>query len=309
MYRLAQISLASDLPLPELRRGSAQPPLCRVRMRRHGELPAARAIWARSSRGADGSVFMTTMRRADGHLFRYPAMADFHVAPDASISIYPAPRVPRRTLRHLLIDAVMPLYLAHRGALVVHASAVRTRGGAALFVGGPGRGKSTLTAALCAAGHRLIADDYVVIEEHEGTAFAVPSYPGLRLWPDVAGAVAPQGWRRSSVAHYTEKVRLDVPAHAHERRPLPIVCVYLLRETSRDGAIRIEPLAGRAALMALVRQLFCADAVDREQIASQFVRLARVAGRTPVRTLAFPRTLDALPAVCAALARDLGVVE
>jgi len=311
MYRICEVSIASDLPLPELPRAPARAPFCHVRMFQAGDLPAARTLWSRSLRVADGSVFLKTMRRADGHLLRYPTLADFHITRDDAIRIYPAPRVPRHTLRHLLIDAVMPLYLSRRGELVLHASAVRVPGGAALFLADSGRGKSTLTAALCAAGHHLLADDYLVVDDRGETPLAVPSYPGLRLWPDMARAVAPRGWRRSAVAHYTRKIRFLAPMDARGGRRLPIVRVYVLRNDGRARGVRIEPLAGRRALMALVRQLFFVDVSDRQQIAEQFARLARIAGQVSVRQLIFPRTLDVLPALRNAVARDVAgrVVE
>ena len=73
--------------------------------------------------------------------------------------------------------------------VVLHAGAAADQRGAVAFVGAPGEGKSTLTGGFCVAGWRLVADDCLLLRQETGTLLAVPSYPGLRLWPDAATAL------------------------------------------------------------------------------------------------------------------------
>jgi len=59
---------------------------------------------------------------------------------------------------------VLPLVMQLRGHEVLHASAVSTPGGLVVLCGVSGAGKSTFASALSARGHRVWADDAVVLK-------------------------------------------------------------------------------------------------------------------------------------------------
>ena len=64
------------------------------------------------------------------HWLRFPDPADFKISLDGrEIHGYPFPGVPEHTLRHLLLDQVLPRCLAHQGHLLLHASSVQTSEG------------------------------------------------------------------------------------------------------------------------------------------------------------------------------------
>jgi hypothetical protein len=94
------------------------------------------------------------------------------------------------SLRHALLDHVIPRVLAALGSTVLHASAVMAEGTAWLFAGPSGSGKSTVAARFLEAGYPLISDDAVALDIAGDRWRASVSYPGLRLWQDAIDRLA-----------------------------------------------------------------------------------------------------------------------
>ena len=146
-YEIFGLALDCDTPLPELpesRHSSAD-------LSATLKGPAATRgawTWVREWTREDGRAWLRFGRRAAGEddwLLRLPRLADFVVTGGARVIRGRAARgVPVRTLRHLLIDHVVPIVLSARGHLLLHASGIRTPAGALLFAGSSGSGKSTL---------------------------------------------------------------------------------------------------------------------------------------------------------------------
>jgi len=92
-----------------------------------------------------GEVVLAYGRQDSYHWLRFPGFADFCISANArEISCHPLPGIPSETLRHLLLDQVLPRCLAHQGKIMVYASAVQFEQGLLLFIGDSGAGKSTL---------------------------------------------------------------------------------------------------------------------------------------------------------------------
>ncbi len=217
--------------------------------------------------------------------------------------------VPADTVRHLLIDQVLPLAISHLGHLVLHAGAValQTAGQGVAFIGPAGAGKSTLTASLTDAGCRLLADDALVVSLGP-PLLARPAYPGVRLWPEVALPV--YGSERDvdalpRVASYTAKRRVRGNGSWQlADQPVPLERVHLLAEREDDQVV-IERLRPRDALVALLSHTYVLDVSDRDRLQAQFVSVSRALAAFDVRRLGYPRTLDRLGAVRAAIIEDL----
>ena len=129
-----------------------------------------------------------------GHLYvvRFAGDTWFFLDPSArTIVAFPLAGIPARTVRHLLLDQVVPMLLGDAEHLVVHASAVVAPGGAVAFLGPSGSGKSTLAAALARGGCALVTDDCLVVDLERRPAHVIPTYAGLRLWPDALRALFP----------------------------------------------------------------------------------------------------------------------
>ena len=218
------------------------------------------------------------------------------------ITTFPAAAA-SETTRHLLIDQVVPLALAHSGRFVLHASAFETSDGVVALMGPAGVGKSTLSASFGSHGTRLLADDALVVEPIGPAWLARPAYSGVRVWPDVLPAV-PGGSEPPCVGPYTDKRRLG-PGEGlvFASEPSPLSRIYLLDHDDTPG-IEVMSLSPRDALMALVAQTFTLDASDTVRVIHQLDHALAMCRAVPVRRLRFPRELTALDAVRAAILSD-----
>lgn len=309
-YRICGLVVDSELALPEVPELDAGEAQCRVSVA-NGRPPAAPEAWLHEWRLPTGETWLSVGRVEDGYLLRFPALADFLVSSDGGgIAWMPAADIPNATVRHLLLDQVLPLVVSVRGGVVLHSSAVVGAEGALAFMGATGQGKSTLSASLALEGLPLLTDDCLVVEESDGRLTAVPSYPGLRLWPHVIPSLFGDGPALASVAHYTEKRRLDAEhgglAFWAERVAVRHVFVLAPRaEADDDAEIRVAPLSPGEAFMALLTHAFRLDITDRRRLSDEFHRLGRAAQFPIYSRLDFPRDLALLPSVTKAILKHL----
>lgn len=208
------------------------------------------------------------------------------------------------TLEHLLLDQVLPRCLAHDGALILHAAAVVVGGSAVLCLGDSGQGKSTLSAALRSLGFDLLSDDCVQLDtEGAGAARAWPTYPSLRLLPDMMDSLFPGAREHAPMAGYSDKRRLPVAAPPFSEHGVPVSAIYLLGTPHNgESGLRIEAAPPGEALMAVTRNLFKLDPTDLQRARALLAKAAAIIQVTPVFHLRYPRSISALPAFASAIA-------
>jgi hypothetical protein len=288
VYDFCGVAITSNRALPDLRRGAAAAAAeCTVTFVSE-PLPAAPREWFHQWRLPRGKVWLSIGRVPGGYVLRFPDQADFLVSADGSaVAVHPAKSLPEDTLRHLLIDQVLPLALSRRGRFALHASAVHIPGiGTVAFAGETGRGKSTLAAALGARGGRLITDDCLAIDFVDGEPYAVPGYPGLRLWPGLTANTLLRAAPSRRVAHYSSKRRVDRGAVRFHGKPSPLRAVFILSARASTGAaLSIRRCRASAGLMGLLRFTYVLDIEARQDLAGLFSGLAAVAATVPVLRL------------------------
>jgi hypothetical protein len=256
----------------------------------------------------------------------WPGVGAFAVRGGAEVLVDAAPGADGGALETCLLGPVLATLLHQRGHLVLHASAVAIGGAAVGFAGESGAGKSTTAAALHARGHPLVTDDLLVLlPGGDGEVLAAPGLPRLRLRGDAAALVGPgprgpgaagvaparparpgpagrpglpgdgepAGPRRAGADGAGDK--RPWPARTVDAgRPLPLGRLYALRPGPAVAAPALRP---PEALLALLRESYCAPLLDRAGREAHFLACARVAARVPVHALARPGTLAALGAV------------
>jgi hypothetical protein len=239
-----------------------------------------------------------------GFVLRFPRLAVFTITDESNeIGVHAEPGITTETLRHLLLDQVLPRLLAHHGRLIVHGAAVQVDDRALVFVGDTGAGKSTLAASFNADGYRLLCDDGVVLTPGKSCTMALPTYRSLRLWPDsVAGIYAEVAPKVAPMAHYSTKQRVLVDdGSPSAREPLPLAAVYVLSSTADTETTTVTRVSTRDACMAIIRNAFQLDVTDRDRAADLLSKAGDVSERVPVFALSYPRGYAHLPAVRAAV--------
>ena len=208
-YTWGRLVLSSTRVLPELRPDTRRTARLCVEWTRT-RCDAKSCEWVHRWVAPGGKVWLAIGRTADGYIFRFRRFADFHWMDEGRLlTCHVRPGAQMRTVRHLLLDQVLPV-LASDGAARngLHASAVMIEGGAVAFVGATGRGKSTLAASFATAGHPVVTDDCFMLEPGRDGPRAVPTYPSLRLSEDVADRLGHALGRRRRVAEYSRKLRI-----------------------------------------------------------------------------------------------------
>ncbi len=315
-YRFCNLVLASDEPLPELAPATRGEPDLWVQHEDSREERLSTADWFMHWDDWNGNAWLSCGKAEGGYLLRFHELADFFVD-SRGCSILCAPRtgVPSDTIRHLLLDQVVPLVVNLKGGEALHASAVQKPEGAVAFCGLSGSGKSTLAASFLRAGCPLLSDDCLVLElAPEGVVQAVASYPGLRLGRNTLTRLFGMAEGHPRVAHYTDKRRMAIPARQRDycAKTQPLRRIYLLSdpaEAKDERGVTIRRLSLRDGLMGLVRSAFRLDIQDRNMLKRQLLFLERVVKTVPVRRLCFSRELELLPAVHEAIERDMGADE
>jgi hypothetical protein len=225
------------------------------------------------------------------------------------------PAKPINDVASLLLGPILGGLLRLRRTVSVHACVLEIDSGAVVLLGGREAGKSTIAAAMAQRGHAVLSDDIAaILEQPMGTWMTQPGYPRLRLGPTTIEAIdtpAVPATDAGPVITGLEKRYLELSIGEEagpwrfQCRPLPLEAIYELRRgRGVDGPV-IEPIVGADRLTTLVRHLRAAVApLDAPTKAAELARLGRLATSVPVRRVTYPDDLEALPALCQAIAGD-----
>ena len=247
-------------------------------------------------------------RTPDREVLRVTDVADFHLWPDRIVA-HPATAEPGPLIEIHLLGTVLSYWLERRGLVTLHASAVEIEGRAAVFSSTHGGGKTGLAAALLQAGHPLLSDDLLPIEERDGAFLGRPGYPQMRMWPDEAAHFLGDYEHLPVVHPELSKRRIPVgPGGLGTFRgsPLPLGCIYLPERGPEDEALDIREVSPRDALIELLRQSFTPRLVEAAGLQpARFHQLSNLVLQVPVKRLRYPSGLDRLSGVAEAVRRDL----
>jgi hypothetical protein len=261
-------------------------------------------LWFHHWYEADQRRSVSFAHTADGYCLRFHRAGDFDIVPgERRIQCTAPTSVAARTIRHLFLNQVVPLVATDR-RLVLHASGVVHGSRVTGFLGAGGAGKSTLAAALCQAGAHLVTDDALMLDRH-GPAFRViPTYAGLRLWPDAVRRM-PHDTVSEELTPYSGKRRVGGGFRFHQRvSPLSEVCV-LDGQPHRGTRISIDRLAPLEALIALLPCTFQLDVSDARRVEETFHRHIEFVRRVPVYRLRYPWSFSRLDATAREIAERL----
>jgi len=210
-------------------------------------------------------------------------------------------------LRHLLLNQIIPRYLATSGRLVLHAAAVTLANGKSIaFLGNSGFGKSTLVSSFHRHGARLINDDCILLEYRGNGVNAIGGLVGIRLFPDSVNAVFDEAAGFTNYTPYTDKQQLFLKNEAGGEPPQPCVldAMFLLNDPREEPAdtVSIEPVSGSQAMMAMIYSAFSLDPSDKKMIVNNFHNVGQAVGEhLGLYSLQYPRDHERLAEVRAAV--------
>ncbi len=308
MYRIFNTILECDFPLPELPPAPGEDCSLSVRLGDPDLFDSSGFEKTFEWLSDSGERVCWCERRADEYLYVFPHHARFHVANDGLISCLLHAESSRQVLRHLLLNQIIPRYLATNGQLVLHASAVTLENGRSVaFLGNSGFGKSTLASSFHRNGAYLIDDDCILLNPCDEGVTAIGSFAGIRLFPDSMHAVFDEASGFSSYTPYTDKQQLLLKGEVGGDQALPRVldALFLLHdplggpgEIEPVDSVHIEPVSGSAAMMAMIDCAFSLDPADQQLIVRNFHTIGQsISERLGLYSLRYPRIHARLPEV------------
>ena len=237
--------------------------------------------WVHHFRSDAGSVTISIGRFVGTLLLYFPRIAAFSVSEDlSSVVIFSEEAASETTLRHLLLDQVLPRIVGQFCYNVFHASAVEVSGRAIAFIGPSGSGKSTLAAQLQNMGHPVLSDDCVQLRRKASSITVLPAYPGIRLWPDAVRATRNQELVTGLVAGYGEKHRIGADQVNHySGKAFPLSDLFVLSRIEGGHALsgpRVASINAGQLFIELVKNSFVLDITDKRFREKQFEEIAGI---------------------------------
>lgn len=223
---------------------------------------------------------------------RFASIATYRVRAGREVSIRPQPGAAPAKVRACLVGSVWQAVCLQRQRLLLHASAAAFAGGAVLFAGTPGSGKSSMAVASAADGHRLLSDDKCDCSIDAQRIAVYPSPLPSKLWGDAAVSLgfvpeelSPDPFRRG-------KYHRNAAGDGRGGEAVPVRAICLLAW----GELRLSRVTGIAAFQAVARastyQPQVIDALGRT--AWHLEQCAALCNRLPVFELARPRDLNSI---------------
>lgn len=256
---------------------------------------------------ADASVLLGELGDVTAELHRIPwgyrldpeeahilweGIATYVARAGKEVIVDPAPDSDPRSVQLGVLGPAFAALLHQRGFLLLHASAVEIDGVAVGFLGSSGWGKSTMAAALHAAGYPLVVDDVVAVRFDAGRPEVYPGFPQFKLWPDALGALGADPTTLPTIDPEMDKRARRITEGFCTAESLPLGRLYVL---STGGSIEIESLNPREAFLQLAYHSYGIQWLHEVSGSAHFLNRAELARSLPVQRLRRPRDLQLLP--------------
>jgi hypothetical protein len=289
VYKAFGLSIRSDLTLPGLLAGTGTPEV-EIRLEKLPPPPPQ----------ALDQGYYVQVSSQEVH-FYWHEVGSILVREGREIIVDLLPEAVESGVHQVLAGPVMAVIMHQRERLPLHASGVIAAGGALVFLGDSGMGKSTTAAAFYAGGHPLIADDLIALcFNGSGPPNVFPGFPRLRLLP---GEATPGGELEATQLSYPSGDKCSYRAErGFPQSPLPLRRIHVL---VRGEILEIEPMRPQEAMIELVRHTYRISLMHPFRGHDNFLNCARLVKEIPVRRLSVPHSLAGSDALVQMVTKDL----
>lgn len=216
----------------------------------------------------------------------------FTIYGNKEIIINPETGLDENFLKLFILGYAIAMLLHKRGRLILHANAVNMYGGAVLFIGDRGRGKSTISLALNEKGHNLLSDDVLSIQMSLSEfPKVIPGFPGMKLWPESIVNINENPEVMPKLHFNTDKRYYSVKNNfSHVLMPIKII--YLIE---KSNGINIENMKPQEAVMELIKSSYCFKLFDNNELSENLKKCTKIVNSVPVKRLKIKHSFENLP--------------
>jgi hypothetical protein len=238
--------------------------------------------------GPDGPL-ITLDRTVAGYELRIAGFASFQIAPDGR-RVGCRPEIgPAWRWQRVLAGHALPFAAVLQGIEVLHAGAVALGGRAIAIVANSHGGKSSLAVNLALRSARLLTDDALAVESHNGCVLAHPGVGAVTIRMAEVEQLKALGLfpRLDVLGEHGDVVRVLMD---RQDEPVPLAACYW-PERVDDGPIRFERLAPdpRRVLTSTINLVLR----DPERLARHFAISTEIASTVPLYRAQFGRGVGA----------------
>ncbi|MBI2571579.1 MAG: hypothetical protein HYV63_31600 [Candidatus Schekmanbacteria bacterium] len=241
-------------------------------------------------------------------LIRTRRIAKLLVSEGKALRFERLPEATPEAVANLVLGWGLSALLHQRGALALHASAVRIgERGAALFLGAAGAGKSTLARACTLRGWHLLDDNTAAIGfSGDGGPVVYPGSMQAKLWPTFPRLLDGLASRPLGGTPERPKVAVDL-GRSFWPAPVPVRRIYRLASASANQP-RVEPIEGRNKFLLLLNNLAAAHLVPAcLRSLDCFSAILSTVSQTAMGTLQVPRGLQGVEDAVALVEQEMAV--
>ncbi len=257
--------------------------------------------WFHHWKQTNGKLNLSCGKNNTTYWLKFPELACFKIVNLSDIICFPKDNCTSYTINHLLIDQVIPRIISHKNNLVLHGSSVIINKHAIIFSGPSATGKSSLATFFQKQSHSLLSDDTALLKIDGKLVFSIPGYRGLRLWSDSFTQLTPNYHDCKTMAHYTSKKRLYLPALTHSQSlQCPVNAIIFLKKSIKyKKAPFITPISGHSALINILKNTLPLDITDKQYTKQSFATIAQLIKikTVDIFELSYPHDYSLLPSV------------
>jgi hypothetical protein len=252
--------------------------------------PEMAEAWCRYAQLPDGSIYLS-----------WPGLFQFLISSNGrQIAGRQWGDISWEAFQTYLLGQVLSFALIKQGIEPFHCTALVTAGRAFGLLGDCGYGKSTLAAACLRAGFSLLTDDLLVLKEEDQRFLAYPSFPRIKLFPEMARALLGDSFNGVPMNPFTPKLIIPLGPDRSCQEPARIEAFFVLRPPRAKlpvDRISLRTLRSRGALMALMKNTFNVKVTEPGRLKRLLAWSAKLAASIPIKSLSYPRDPERLPEV------------
>jgi hypothetical protein len=233
---------------------------------------------------AQGVLYQSTPGK---FLLNIDRVARYLVSDGSRILVHPAPDADFDAIRLFLLGTAFGALLHQRGILPLHGSAIVTSGGAVVFAGLSGCGKSTIAGAFHQRGYPVLADEICAVDTGDSLR-VMPANPFLMLWADALREMGVDRLGLRPARSQIEKYILPL-GDGFATQATPLRALYFVEATNSELSSP-TPIKGLFKIEALARNTYRPHFVEHMNLEGNHIKqIATIARRIPVRRINRPR--------------------